>query len=93
MGRRVIIDGREQIDPRETRAWRRLRDRVVFEEPMCTLRYDCCTGASQTADHIIPVIERPDLALERGNLRGACHACNIRRRAKPEKWQQAHWDL
>jgi 5-methylcytosine-specific restriction endonuclease McrA len=81
--RRVIIDGREQIDPRSTWAWRRLRDQVVREDPWCWLRLDVCTGRSQTADHLVPVIDRPDLALERTNLRGACHACNSKRKAKP----------
>ena len=81
--RRVVINGRVQIDPRSTWAWRRLRDQVVREEPRCWLRLDVCTGASQTADHLVPVIQRPDLALERRNLRGACHACNMKRKAKP----------
>jgi 5-methylcytosine-specific restriction endonuclease McrA len=92
VSRRLIINGREQIDPRETRAWRRLRDQVVIEEPICRLQLDCCTGWSQTADHIVPVIERPDLALVRDNLRGACHPCNIRRRIKPAG-QVSHWNL
>jgi hypothetical protein len=36
--RRVTINGREQIDPRQTRAWRKLRDQVVAEEPTCGWR-------------------------------------------------------
>lgn len=71
-------------DPRRTRAWRRLRDRVVREEPVCTLQLPgICTYWSQTADHIVPVRDRPDLAMARGNLRGACEACNWRRGATP----------
>lgn len=79
--RRVIINGIEQIDPRETRSWRKLRDSVIYEEPLCTINLEVCTGWTETADHVIPVIERPDLALTRRNLRGACHACNMRRTA------------
>lgn len=72
-------------DPRSSRAWRRLRDQVVREEPSCQLRFkSICTGYSQTADHIIPVRDRPDLALTRSNVRGACHACNNSRSAMPD---------
>jgi len=78
--RRVIINGLEQIDPRQTRAWRKLRDRVVFEERYCRLGFPgICTGKSQTADHILTVRDHPELALVRTNLRGACHACNMAR--------------
>jgi 5-methylcytosine-specific restriction endonuclease McrA len=81
--RRVIIHGREQIDPRQTRAWTKLRDQVVREEPHCWLRLTGCTGRSQTADHVVPVATQPELAMERANLRGACHHCNTKRKSKP----------
>lgn len=61
------------------RAWRRLRDQVVREEPVCRLRLPGCTIASQTGDHIIPVKHRPDLKLVRENIRGSCHSCNMKR--------------
>jgi len=61
------------------RPWRKLRDQVVMEEPVCRLRLPGCTIASQTGDHIIPVKYRPDLKLVRGNLRGSCHSCNMKR--------------
>jgi 5-methylcytosine-specific restriction endonuclease McrA len=83
--RRVIISGREQIDPRHTSAWRRLRDRVVREEPTCRLRFEgICTVVSTTGDHIIPVTERPELALVRSNVRAACKPCNDARRTVPD---------
>lgn len=67
-------------DVRRTRAWRKIRDQVVDEEPDCRLRYaGICTGASQTADHIEHADTHPQLALERSNLRGACNACNWHR--------------
>lgn len=68
--------GVRMTDPRGTRAWRKLRAQVVAEEPTCQVRGPRCTGLSTTADHIIEVDLRPDLALERGNLRGACGPCN-----------------
>lgn len=66
------------------RRWRRLRDQVVREEPLCQLRLPgICTIRSQTGDHIYPVSVRPDLKFDRGNVRGACHACNRYRKNKP----------
>lgn len=61
------------------RSWRKLRDRVVSEEPRCWLQLPGCTGTSTTADHVIPRSLRPDLTMVRSNLRGACEGCNIRR--------------
>lgn len=84
--RRIKVNGREQIDPRHTRAWRKLRDQVVAEEPVCKLQFrGICTGASTTADHIRTVTDRPDLALVRSNLRGACRPCNDARRNVPDE--------
>lgn len=60
-----------------TRAWRKLRDQVVQEEPVCTLQLDDgCTFWSQTADHIVNRADAPHLAMVRDNLRGACIHCN-----------------
>lgn len=68
-----------------TYAWRKLRDQVVAEEPTCRLAFpDLCTGTSQTADHILTRHERPDLAMTRSNLRGACHPCNNARSNTPD---------
>jgi 5-methylcytosine-specific restriction endonuclease McrA len=74
---RIVINGVEQIDPRHTRAWRRLRDQVVREEPTCRLRItDVCTTVSTTAAHIVAVRDRPELTMERTNLEGSCAPCN-----------------
>jgi 5-methylcytosine-specific restriction endonuclease McrA len=73
------------LDYRRTRAWRKLRDKVVEEEPECRLQYPgICTGASETADHIDPVKTHPHLAMTRTNLRGACHPCNRHRLARTD---------
>jgi 5-methylcytosine-specific restriction endonuclease McrA len=69
-------------DPRRTRAWRVLRDQVVREEPLCWLRLPGCTTFSVTADHVLTVKDRPDLAMVRANLRGACSECNGKRNDK-----------
>lgn len=70
-------------DVRRTRAWRKLRDRVVIEEPTCWLKWPGCTTWSTTGDHVIPYAERPDLALVRSNVRGACASCNHKRGNAP----------
>lgn len=70
-------------DPRRSRAWRILSARVRQEEPICWLQLAGCTGVSETADHVIPVIVAPELALVRTNLRGACIPCNSKRQDLP----------
>jgi hypothetical protein len=67
----------------QTNRWHQLARRVVKEEPICWLRLPGCTIRATTADHIIPVSIRPDLALVRSNCRGACHSCNSLRRDVP----------
>jgi 5-methylcytosine-specific restriction endonuclease McrA len=64
---------------RSTRAWQRLAKQVCTEEPICWLRLAGCTIRSTTGDHIIPASARPDLALVRSNVRGACAPCNNKR--------------
>ena len=64
-------------------SWQKLRLQVIREEPVCRLRLSCCTRRSTTADHIIPVSHRPDLKYMRGNLRGSCQPCNMRRKNRP----------
>lgn len=54
------------------------------EEPICWLAFPgICTKISQTADHVVPVKQRPDLAMVRSNHRGVCHACNRARSHTP----------
>jgi 5-methylcytosine-specific restriction endonuclease McrA len=81
--RYVVINGRRVIDPRSTRAWRRLVAQVIREEPRCWLRLSGCTVVSTTGDHVVPVTKRPDLALVRANVRGACRPCNEARGSLP----------
>jgi hypothetical protein len=38
-----------------------------------------CTHRSTSGDHVIPIKYRPDLALTRSNIRGACGPCNRKR--------------
>jgi len=66
-----------------SRAWKDLARQVVAEEPICWLQLPGCKHRSRTADHIIPIPVRPDLALTRSNCRGACNPCNALRKATP----------
>jgi 5-methylcytosine-specific restriction endonuclease McrA len=81
-----MINGTLVSDPRNSRAWRKLRDQVVRDEPTCRLRFPrICTLVSTTADHIVPVVEAPELVMTRSNLRGACTPCNEARRNVPNE--------
>lgn len=73
------------IDVRSTRAWRKLRDQVVTEEPRCQLQLPGCAGASETADHIKPYATHPELGMARDNHRGACRPCNRLRSSVPDE--------
>lgn len=75
----TTADGRRIRDPRSTQAWRKLSKQVCREEPVCWLKLPGCTGASTQGDHVIPVVDRPDLALVRSNTHGACKSCNYKR--------------
>lgn len=46
---------------------------------VCALQLEGCTQVADTADHIIPRSERPDLAYDITNGRPACRRCNSRR--------------
>lgn len=61
---------------RKGRPWRRLRLFILERDPYCQIRGPRCRVISTTADHIIPVSIRPDLAHDPANLRGACGPCN-----------------
>lgn len=63
---------------RSGRPWRRLRLLVLARDPVCTI---CWQAPSTTADHVIPLSVRPDLAHVPSNLRGSCGPCNYSRGA------------
>ena len=56
-------------------AWQRLRLQVLADEPLC--RFCAELGrvtAARDVDHIVPIVQRPDLRLARSNLRPLCQA-------------------
>jgi 5-methylcytosine-specific restriction endonuclease McrA len=58
-------------------AWRKLRAEVLRDYPLCEkCREDGIYVPAVDVDHIKPRKKRPDLALERSNLRGLCKSCH-----------------
>ena len=54
--------------------WRKLRAQVLAEERyVCWL---CGKPGADSVDHKVPLVERPDLRLDRSNLRAAHLKCN-----------------
>jgi 5-methylcytosine-specific restriction endonuclease McrA len=55
----------------------------------------CGTPADRvklTADHILPVRARPDLALEPENVVAACRSCQERRKLRPDPRTWQPWE-
>lgn len=60
-----------------TQEWRRLSADVRADARRC---HWCLKPTRRlVADHVLPLDQRPDLALERSNLVAACVPCNTRR--------------
>jgi 5-methylcytosine-specific restriction protein A len=64
-----------------TPEWRRLRARVLLEEPTC---HCGCGRPSDQVDHIVSRRARPDLELERSNVRAFARSCHSRRTARDQ---------
>jgi hypothetical protein len=60
-------------------AWRKVKARVLLEEPVCAVRG--CVRMSTTVDHIIP-LSRGGSRLDRTNLQGMCGPHNFAKGAK-----------
>ena len=61
-----------------TAEWKRIAAQILDRDHhQCQIQYPgICTGRATTVDKIIPAAQRPDLALDPTNLRGACRPCN-----------------
>lgn len=59
--------------------WKRLRDVVLSEEPLCRFcaQQGRITEATEV-DHIVPIAHDPTLRLTRTNLRALCKPCHSR---------------
>jgi 5-methylcytosine-specific restriction endonuclease McrA len=68
----------------QSRPWRRFRAQVLTEQPVCA--EPSCRAPALDVAHVIPRRERPDLALERTNVRGLCHRHHASETARRESW-------
>lgn len=73
------------LNIRDTARWQRLRKRVIAMTGHCEW---CGTTTDLTADHVIPISERPDLAFEPLNVRCLCDLDNSRRGNKCTEYER-----
>lgn len=62
-----------------TPAWRKLSAEIRASAPGGRCHWCLKPTRRLVADHIVPLDQRPDLALERSNLVASCIPCNTRR--------------
>ncbi len=62
-------------------AWTALRRRVLAGASCCA--HCGATGVKLTADHVLTIRARPDLALSEHNVRPSCRSCQLRRQYLP----------
>lgn len=55
--------------------WRTLRAAFLRDHPDCVV----CGQPTEHVDHILPVRERPDLALDVDNVQALCWSCHSRK--------------
>lgn len=58
------------------RPWQRLRAEVLAQSNVCWL---CGLPGADTVDHILPLVDHPELAHDRANLAPAHRSCNSRK--------------
>jgi 5-methylcytosine-specific restriction protein A len=61
---------------------------VLADEPLC--RFCAEQGrvtAARDVDHIVPIVQRPDLRLDRSNLRPLCQPCHASLTARGEQFR------
>jgi hypothetical protein len=66
-------------DPRySTAAWQKTRRMILQRDGyQCQIQGPRCKGYADTAHHIIPSSQRPDLFFDPNNLAAACKPCNF----------------
>lgn len=69
-----------------SRAWRRLREQVLAEEPHCRW---CHTAPSTCVDHVLPRARGGDDRRE--NLAGSCQPCNLARGSGQQRINREPW--
>jgi hypothetical protein len=83
---------RFEVELYASAAWKRLASSVVLSADRC---HWCGTSAylvKLTADHILTVRDRPDLAVEPSNVVASCRSCQERRKQRPDPRTWAEWE-
>jgi 5-methylcytosine-specific restriction protein A len=66
--------------------WKGFRAAYRAEHPWCqTCEREGRETLAQQVDHLIPVRQRPDLALDEGNVQSLCASCHSRRTRLAER--------
>jgi 5-methylcytosine-specific restriction endonuclease McrA len=74
--------------------WKRFRGWVRRARPLCECRDSRCRcegrchAPTVVVDHIIPLRERPDLALVETNARPMCVSCHNTRTSREQSWSR-----
>ena len=66
------------------REWRAFREAVLVARPFCV---DCGAPATDV-DHLIPVREAPERALDPSNVAPRCHRDHSRRTSREHSWNR-----
>ena len=69
---------------RSSNRWRKLRAIKLANDPLCVDCHDRTEAATQV-HHVVPIVQRPDLAFVSGNLRSLCTTCHAKREAKERR--------
>ena len=82
-----MAEYKESLPFYHTKAWKRVRALAMQRD--CGMCQDCMERfragygfkprRAQMVHHLVPLKERPDLALELSNLRSLCYACHEKR--------------
>jgi 5-methylcytosine-specific restriction endonuclease McrA len=70
--------------------WQHLRNAVLASATGCA--WCGSTTAPLTADHVLTVRDRPDLALDPANVVPACRSCQERRKHRPDPATWEPWE-
>ena len=82
---KIYNKGRDDIDRfYGSSAWRKLRNLFIERNPLCVrCEAEGVSRPATVADHIKPMREYPELALDTNNLRALCHECHNSVGARP----------
>lgn len=82
---RKPFEGKRAVDNTkfyQSSAWRRLREKVLLEQPLCVeCKKKGVLTEAKVVDHIIPIV-KGGAALDESNLQPLCHKCHNQKSAR-----------